>query len=92
MFLWLLIGYMLTTSYSSVLRSMYMKTFYEDKIDFIDDMLSRSGMSVMVAVDSPLPQLLDSDPRQNVIEMNDKMVEFYNFSAQGGIPEWVEQG
>ena len=93
-FWWLLIGYMLTTSYSSVLRAMLMTTYYEDKIDQIDDMLGRSGsgIRVMVAVDTAIPQLLESDPRENVIQLNQKMVDFYNFTDQGGIPQWIEQG
>ena len=91
-FWWLLIGYMLTTSYGSVLRSQLMKIHYEEKIDYIDDMLGRTGMRVMVAVDTAIPQLLQSDPRENVIELNQKMVDFYNFTDQGRIPDWVEKG
>ena len=91
-FWWLLIGYMLTTSYGSVLRGMLMRTYYDAKIDQIEDMLSRTGMRVMVAVDTAIPLLLESDPRDNVIELNEKMVDFYNFTDQGGIPEWIEQG
>ena len=83
---------MLTTSYGSVLRGMLMRTYYDAKIDQIEDMLSRTGMRVMVAVDTAIPLLLESDPRDNVIELNEKMVDFYNFTDQGGIPEWIEQG
>ena len=46
----------------------------------------------MVAVDTAIPALLNSDPRENVIELNTKMVEYYNFTDMGGIPEWVEEG
>ena len=85
---------MLTTSYSSVLRAMLMTTYYEEKIDQIDDMLGRSGsgIRVMVAGDTAIPQLLESDPRENVMELMEKMVDFYNFTDQGRIPDWVEKG
>ena len=93
-FWWLLIGYMLTTSYSSVLRAMLMNTYYEEKIDQIDDMLewSGSGHRVKVAGDTAIPQLLASDPRENVMELMETMVDFYNFTDQGRIPDWVEKG
>ena len=38
--MWLLVGYLLTISYSSVLRAMLMSIYYEDRIDTTDDMLS----------------------------------------------------
>ena len=38
--IWIIFGYLLTLAYESVLRAMLMKTYYENKIDGIDDMLA----------------------------------------------------
>ena len=35
----MIVGFLLAISYKSVLRAMLMKTYYEDTIDTIDDML-----------------------------------------------------
>ena len=49
-------------------------------------------MKVMVALDTAIPALLNSDPRENIIKINSKMVEYFNFTDKGAPPEWVEKG
>ena len=91
-FMWLLVGYLLTISYCSVLRAMLMQVYYDDRIETRDDMLRiGAGMKVYVAYDTAIPALLNSDPRENVIEINTKMVEYFNFTDYR-IPDWVEEG
>ena len=75
----MIVGFLLTTSYKSVLRAMLMKVYYEETIDSIDDML-KSERSLMAAIDTLVPTLLASDPREKVKELA-KRVSFYKFES-----------
>ena len=77
-FKWMVVGFLLTISYKSVLRAMLMKAFYEETIDSIDDML-KSERSFMTAIDTIVPTLLASDPREKV----KKLAERANFFKLG---------
>ena len=71
---------------------MLMQVYYEDRIDTLEDMLTiGAGKKVFVAYDTAIPALLNSDPRENVTEINTKMVEYFNFT-DCRIPDWVEEG
>ena len=74
-FKWMMVGFLLTCSYKSVLRAILMKTYYEDTIDTIDDMLD-SSRTFMVQSDNLIPWLLASDPRLKVKELA-RRVHFY---------------
>ena len=65
-----------------------MKTEYDDTIDTIDDMLN-SDRQFMVAGDTLLKQLLESDPRDEVKDL-EKRVEYYDHGTK--IPENVSRG
>ena len=72
---WMLVGFMLTISYKSVLRAMLMKIYYEKPIDSIDDMLA-SDRTFMVSKDGIFPALLAADPRMKVKELSERVI-FY---------------
>ena len=55
----------MTLSYESVLRAMLMKTYYEKKIDSIDDVLA-ADREVIIYGDGIWDDILTSDPRLEV--------------------------
>lgn len=66
-----------------------MKVEYEDTIDTIDDVLL-SGRTFLVAQDTPLRYIMETDPRDKV-QLLAKEAKFYDYGT--GIPvEWVFQG
>ena len=86
---WSLIGFLLAISYKSVLRTLLMNIEYEDTIDTIDDMLL-SGRTFLLARDTPLKYILDTDPREKV-KLLAKDAKFYEYGS--GTPlDWVFQG
>ena len=78
-FKWMVVGFLLTISYKSVLRAMLMKVYYEETIDTIDDML-KSERLPMAAIDTIVPTLLASDPREKVKTLA-KRVSFYKLGS-----------
>ena len=85
---WTLVGFFLTISYKSVLRAILMKAEYDDTIDTIDDML-QSDRQFIVAGDTGLRQLVETDPRAKVKALA-KEVEYYNMGTLS--PEKVDKG
>ena len=83
--IWIICGYFLTLSYESVLRAMLMKTYYEKKIDTIDDVLAterevfRLGETMALA----------SDPRPKVRVLARK-TKTYSQDYSG--LEWIVKG
>ena len=71
----MVLGFMLTISYKSVLLAMLMNSYYENTIDSVDDMLA-SDRTFMVSEDSIFPTLLASDPRMKVKELAESVI-FY---------------
>ena len=87
----MIVGFMLTISYKSVLRAMLMNIYYEKTIDTIDDMLA-SERTFMVASDSILPVLLASEPRMKVKELAER-VQFYKYgTGQDNVSQQVFEG
>ena len=82
---WTLVGFLLATSYKSVLRALLMKAEYENTIDTIDDMLE-SSKGLLVAGDTPIRYLMDTDPRERVQRLA-KKVQYFNYGT--GSPQWV---
>ena len=72
----MIIGFLLTISYKSVLRAMMMRIYYDEPIDTLDDMLA-SGQTLLVARGSIMGVLVPSDPRTKVKMLTEK-VEYYN--------------
>ena len=62
---------------------MLMKVYYEDTIDSIDDML-KSERSLMTAIDTIVPTLLASDPREKLKRLAER-VSFYKFGTHGDV-------
>ena len=72
----MIIGFLLTISYKSVLRAMMMRIYYDEAIDTLDDMLA-SGQTLLVPRDSIMGVLVPSDPRSKV-KMLTERIEYYN--------------
>ena len=85
---WMLVGFLLTTSYKSVLRAKMMTIEYDQTIDTIDDMLT-SELPAVMAVDTSMKFRLKTDPREKVQELA-KKVEGYKLGKSE--PEWVAKG
>ena len=72
---WILLGFLLTLSYKSVLRANMMSTEYEKGIDSIDDMIN-SKKPLMVI--SSMRVLFVMDPTADIKELS-KQVSYYEF-------------
>ena len=55
------------------------KIEYEKSIDTIDDML-KSEMPIMMASDTQMPYLLETDPRKKIKALSDK-IEWYVYGT-----------
>ena len=77
---WMIVGFFLTISYKSVLRSILIKIDYEKPMDTIEDMV-RSDMPIRLARDTILSMLLATDPRESVRSLAEKIV-FYEFGTK----------
>ena len=90
--IWIIFGYLLTLGYESVLRAMLMKTYYQDKIDSIDDMLA-SKRELLVYRDSLLFDQMTSDPRPKVRNLA-KTVTLYTVDVTKPLfgYEWIARG
>ena len=91
--IWIICGYFLTLSYESVLRAMLMKTYYEKKIDSIDDVLA-SEREVLVPMGTGIwIDMMASDPRPKVRDLA-KRAKTYSpdFSQQDLGLEWLIKG
>ena len=85
---WTIIGFLLTICYKSVLRVIMMTTEYDDTIDTIDDML-QSKRQLMVAGDTGLRRLVETDPRTKVKTLA-KEVKYFDLGTV--TPEEVIMG
>ena len=86
---WMVVGFFFSISYKSVLRAMMIKIEYGKTIDTIDDML-QSEMPLMIASDTPLLALLETDPRKKVKALSEK-VEWYE-DESSLTPVWIDKG
>ena len=85
----MVVGFLLTTMYKSVLRSNMIHIKYERGIDSVADVL-KTDKKVLFARGSPAAKLLTLDPREERRELY-KRVEFYNKTGTS-TPEWVAKG
>ena len=82
----------MTLSYESVLRAMLMKTYYEKKIDSIDDVLA-SEREVITYGGSSIPDIMASDPRPKVRDLARRAKTYKpDFSQQEFGYNWIGQG
>ena len=84
---WMLVGFLLTTSFKSVLRAKMMTIEYEQTIDTVDDMLNSDLLAAM-PVDTSMKFRLETDPREKVQELA-KKVKGYKLASN---PKWVVEG
>ena len=90
--IWILCGYLLTLSYESVLRAMLMKTYYEKKIDSIDDMLADDREFVIYG-ESAIRQMMASDPRPKVRDLSRRTTGYgADTSQEKHGYEWIYRG
>ena len=91
--IWIICGYFLTLSYESVLRAMLMKTYYEKKIDTIDDVLV-SEREVLAPMSTGIwTDMMASDPRPKVRDIAKRTKSYSpDFSKQDLGMEWLIKG
>ena len=88
----MVVGFLLTTSYKSVLLAMMTNIYYEKTIDTIDDMLSSERtVSVWVTNDTKIPYHMALDPRMKVQELAKRVVLYNHGRGQWeDIKDWVQ--
>ena len=67
---WLMVGFLLTIMYKSVLRSNMIHIKYEEGIDSVEDVLNKTDKKVLYSSSSPARKLLAKDPREKMKELN----------------------
>ena len=84
--MWIVLGFLITISYKSVLRANLMYTEYEKGIDSIEDMIISNKPLLVIRSMKPL---FDTDRRPKIIELS-KKVKY--FDLKGHLPEWILDG
>ena len=89
---WTVLGFLLTISYKSVLRSMMMKVEYEDTIDTVDDLL-QSDRKLFLTGDTAQKYLFLGDPRERVKKLVSR-TKYYDLGSdvREMTPPWVRDG
>ena len=90
--IWITCGYFLTLSYEYVLRAMLMKTYYEKKVDSVDDMLA-DDREVVIYGDGAITDIMASDPRPKVRDLARRATAYspeFNKPRLGY--EWIARG
>ena len=85
---WILVGFLLTLSYKSVLRANMMSTEYEKGIDSIEDMIN-SNKPLMAA--PSMKRLFDTDPTADIKELS-KQVSYYELQKLHVVPQKIIDG
>ena len=89
-FKWMVVGFLLTTSYKSVLLAMMTNIYYEKTIDTIDDMFS-SERILWVPNETGFRDLMALDPRMKVQELAERVVSYHHGRGQWeDIKDWVQ--
>ena len=90
--IWIICGYFLTLSYESVLRAMLMKTYYEKKIDSIDDMIA-DDRKLIIYGDGSITGTMASDPRPKVRDLARRTTAYSSDWSQPKFGfEWIPRG
>ena len=84
--LWIIVGFLLTLSYKSVLRANMMSTEYEKGIDSIEDMINSNKL--LMAAPS-IKKLFVTDPTADIKELS-KHASYYEFNLR--IPREILDG
>ena len=87
--LWILLGFLLTISYKSVLLANMTSVEYEKGIDSIEDMLYSTKPLMVIR---SMKALFATDPRSQVNELS-KKIHYFDFDASGSrIPRQILHG
>ena len=87
--LWILLGFLLTISYKSVLLANMTSVEYEKGIDSIEDMLYSTKPLMVIR---SMKALFATDPRSQVNELS-KKIQYFDFDASGSrIPRQILHG
>ena len=86
-FKWTLVGFLLTTSYKSILLSNMMKMEYENTIETTDDVLQSDRTFLLAGFQKAL---LMNDKRKGVKPLKSLKLEYYDVFPT--IPEWTNEG
>ena len=87
--LWILLGFLLTISYKSVLLANMTSVEYEKGIDSIEDMLNSAKPLMVIRSIKPL---FDTDLRSQVNELS-KKIQYFDFDASSArIPQQILHG
>ena len=87
---WLVVGFLLTTMYKSVLRSNMIHIKYERGIDSVEDVL-KTDKKVLFTCGSPGARLVSIDRREKMKKFH-KRVECYHKNYRTSTPPWVAEG
>ena len=72
---WVVVGFLLTASYKSILLATMTNIYYEKTVDTIDDVLA-SDRTLWLASDTVIPYLMATDPRKKVQELANGAVSY----------------
>lgn len=84
---WMLLAFLLSLSYRSVLLSTIVSPGYEKPIDTIQDMLE-GDRSIFVLNGTTLAKLLRQDPKEDVRKLS-RRVTYYEVNENGTHPQWI---
>ena len=87
--IWILVGFLLTISYKSVLRSNLIYVQYEKPIDSVEDFL-KTDKQIYLDGASSMVNMMAGDRRKKMIELK-KRIKQYNLEG-GYPPSWVLEG
>ena len=87
---WMIISFLLTISYKSVLLSTLISISYEKTVETVDDLL-KTEKPIVGLGNSTVPIRLQTDPRANVRELAGK-VNWYTFDEKNSVPDSIIQG
>ena len=88
--IWILVGFLLTISYKSVLRSNLIYVQYEKPIDSVEELL-KTDKQIFLDGTSALVNMIGGDRRQKMIEMN-KRIKHYKHTGGQNPPSWISEG
>ena len=89
--IWILVGFLLTISYKSVLRSNMIHVRYEKPIDSVEELL-KTDKQIFLDGTTALVNMIGGDRRQKMIAMN-KRIKHYKPEAEGTtVPSWIIEG
>ena len=85
---WILMGFLLSICYKSVLLANMMSVKYDEGINTIDDMInSKKPLMVIRSMET----LFVTDPCPKVIELS-KQIQYFDFGKFKKVPQWVVNG